>query len=319
MIPLALVLLQSPEPKLPQSPPRSRGVVEAVVPLEDRAITLPQLPRDSAQGRSGFKEVHTLIRQSLDDLNLSLAALYGRREAEALPGNLSVPPRLAEGGRALVRIIDDPDYLRLERAYLDTWKGWQAAMVEAGLVTRVQASSGTPQPTSKQYAEAKRKVARFLRSPSREFKEAGRLDAGYRSESEDDTFSEQQLHQAPKSPEERAVASAKFSKTDNQTQNRLAVTDLLLPDLAETWSALSDHLHGAALRVANREQDPDPLLDATMAALHTHAKLAVLERFRKALYYCDLVWCQIASKEPPPPPQRLARTVAAPARVNAAP
>ncbi len=310
LLPLALLLLPGQKP--PQKPPQKPGVTEAVVALEDRAISLPRMPRDGAQGRAGFKEVHAQIGQALDDLNLSLVTLYGGPRAGALPGNLSVPPRLAEDGRALLRIIDDPDYLRLERAYLDTWKGWQAAMVETGLVTRVQAPPGAQEPTSRQYVEAKRKVVQFLRAPSREFKEVGRLDAGYRSESEDDTFSEQQLGEAPRSEEERSIASATFTKKDNRTQNRLAVTDLLLPDLTETWNALSNHLHETALRVVNREQDPDSMQDATMAALHTHAKLAVLERFRKALYYCDLVWCQIAAKEPPLPPRRLVWANAAP-------
>lgn len=319
MIFLPLALLLMPEQKPPQKPQRKPEVAGAVVAMEDRAITLPQMPRDGAQGRAEFKEVHAQIGRNLDDLNLSLVTLYGRQDAGALPTNLSVPSELAEAGRALVRVIDDPDYLRLERAYLDTWKGWQAAMVETGLATRAQASPKAAEPTSKQYVETKRKAVQLLRTPSRGFKEVGRLDAGYRSESEDDTFSLQQLGSAPMGEEERSVNLAKFTNNDNQNRNRLAVTDLLLPDLGETWNALSNHLNDAALSVANRAQDPDPRVDATMAALHTHAKIAVLERFRKALYYCDLVWCQIASKEPPPPPKRLVRTGTAHSRTATAP
>jgi hypothetical protein len=294
-------------PQEPPPPPKPKPA-GTLVRVEDRSITLPPLPQTGGEGRARFKEIHAQIRTALEDLDLSLLVLYGRPEAGVvLAADLSVPPELVEEGAALVGTVDDPTYTRLERAYLDTWKGWQAALVEGGLAKRAQAAPGAPEPRSRQYEEAKRKGTLALQSPARRFQQTTRLDAGYRSKDEDDTFSEERLGGAPKQAEELTVAPAEFTKKTNDTQNRLAVTDLLLPDLSGTWTPLVAHLNEAALRVVNREQAFSPIHDPTMSALRIHAKLAVLERFRKALWYCDLVWCQVASAEVPPPPRRLTR------------
>jgi hypothetical protein len=314
LLPVAFLFPQEPPP-----PPKPKPA-GTLVRVEDRPITLPPLPQAGSEGRARFREIHAQIRAAQEDLELSLLPLYERPEAgKALAAELSVPPELAEEGAALVGAIDDPGFARLERAYLDTWKGWQAALVEGGLVKRAQGAPGVPEPRSRQYEDAKRKGKLALQAPSRRFQQTTRLDAGYRSKDEDDTFSEQRLGEAPKQAEERAVAPEESTKKDNDTQNRLAVTDLLLPDLSGTWAPLVSHLNDAALRVVNREQASSPILDPTMSALRIHAKLAVLERFRKALWYCDLVWCQVASVEAPPPPRRLARSSRAPSGPHARP
>jgi hypothetical protein len=309
MILLAFALLLSQDPAPPPRPKPAGTLVK----VEDRSITLPPLPRTGSEGRAHFKEIHTQIRTALEDLDLSLLTLYERPEARMLlAADLSVPSELAEEAAVLVGAIDDTGYARLERAYLDTWKGWQAALVEGGLAKRVQASPGTQEPRSRQYEEAKKKGMLALQAPSRRLQRTTRLDAGFRSKDEDDTFSDERLGATPKQAEEFAVAPTEFTKKDNDTQNRLAVTDLLLPDLSGTWNPLVTKLNDAALRVVNREQVSSPILDTTMDALRIHTKVAVLERFRKALWYCDLVWCQIASVEAPLPPRRLVRSSAAP-------
>jgi hypothetical protein len=311
MILLAFALM------LPQDPaalPKAK-LAGTLVRVEDRSITLPPLPRTGSEGRGRFKEIHAQIRTALEDLDLSLKSLYERPEARnPLAADLSVPSELAEEAAVLVGAIDDTGYARLEQAYLDTWKGWQAALVEGGLATRLQASPGTQEPRSREYEEAKQKGRLALKTPSRRFQQTTRLDAGFRAKHEDDTFSDERLGSAPKRAEELAVAPEEVTKKDNETQNRLALTDLLLPDLSGTWKPLVDHLNEAALRVVNGEQVSSPILDTTMDALRIHAKLAVLERFRKALWYCDLVWCQAASEEAPLPPRRLVRLSAAPSR-----
>ena len=305
MILLALALMVPQDP----APPPKAKTAGTLVKVEDRSITLPPLPQTGSEGRARFKEIHAQIGAALEDLTLSLQALYGRPEAGmALAADLSVPPELAEEGAALVGVIDDPDYARLERAYLDTWKGWQAALVEGGLAKRAQASSGVQEPRSKQYEETKQKGRLALQAPSRRFQPVTRLDAGYRSKDEDDTFSDERINAPPKQPEELTVAPMEFTKKEQDTQNRLAVTNLLLPDLSGTWNPLVDHLNEAAMRVVNQEQASSPLPDPTMKILRAYARIAVLERFRKALWYCDLVWCQLASVEAPPPPRRLARS-----------
>lgn len=299
--PLALLLLQDPPP------PQKTRPSGTVVKVEDRSITLPPLPRDGNLGRARFKEIHSQIRTALEDLDLSLLAMYGRPEARAvLAANLSVPPELVDEGVALVGVIDDPEYARLERAYLDTWKAWQAVLLEGGVARRQQDAPRSQEPSSQEFKEAKAKAMKVLKAPARQLITVSRSEASYRSPEEDDTFSPERLGAAPLRPEERAAASTVPTKEELGSQNRLAVTDLLLPDLSARWDALSEHLNAVALRVLIREEAASPTADGPMTALRTHAKLAVLERFRKALFYCDLVWCQVASAAPPPPPPRLA-------------
>ena len=304
MIFLALALLLPGDP----GPPPKAKAAGTEVKVEDRSITVPPLPLTGSQGRAGFKEIHAQIRAAMEDLNLSLQTLYGRPEASlALTKDLSVPPELAEEGAVLVGVIDDPQYARLERAYLDTWKGWQAALIEAGLAKPVQASAKAPESRSREYEEAKKKGALALQAPSRRLQQVTRLDAGWRSKDEEDNFSDARLGSAPKHPEELAVSLTEVTKKENDAQNRMAVTNLLLPDLSGTWNPLVDLLNERALRVLNQEQAPALPSDSTMNLVRVHARIALMERFRKALWYCDLVWCQLAAAEPPPPPRRLAR------------
>ena len=304
MILFALVLMLPRDP----GPPSKAKAAGTEVKVEDRSITVPPLPQTGSQGRARFKEIHSQIRAAMDDLNLSLQALYGRPEAsEVLAADLSVPPELAEEGSVLVGIIDDPQYAQLERAYLDTWKGWQAALVEGGLAKPVQASTKAPEPRSREYEEAKKKGALALQAPSRRLQQVTRLDAGWRSKDEEDNFSDARLGSAPKHPEELAVSLTEVTKKENDAQNRMVVTDLLLPDLSRTWNPLVDLLNERALRVLNQERASEVLSDASMNTLRVHARIALMERFRKTLWYCDLVWCQLAAAEPPPPPRRLAR------------
>lgn len=302
MLPLTLTLVLAQAPHPPQKP----KVPELVVVMEDRSITLPRLPGTGTQGRNQFKEVHAQVTQAMADLNDSLRALYGRKEARPLAADLSVPADLAAEGTALVQVIEDPDFVRLERAYLDTWKAWQAVLIEGGVAQRTTAKAKLQDPSSKEFTESKAKAMKLIKAPARRLITVTRSEAAYRSPEEDDTFTPERLGATPLRPGERAAASTEATKEELDTQNRLAVTDLLLPDLSARWDALSDHLNGMALRVLIREEAAPPTLDGDMRALHTHAKLAVLERFRKALFYCDLVWCQLASVQPPPPPPRLA-------------
>ena len=303
MIALALLTLALDQPV----PPSQAKVVESVVKVEDRSISMPPLPLDGAHGRARFKAVHGQVGTAMADLALSLQALYGRPEA-ALPlaADLSVPQEAVAEGNSLLGVIEDPDYVQLERTFLDTWKGWQAALVEGGLAKRVQTAGKVPDPRSKAFEAARQKGLRVLQAPSRKHQEVTRLDAGFRSKDEEDGFSEAQLNASPKQAEERAVAPESFTRKDQDTQSRLALTNLLLPDLAAAWNPLVDHLNGAVLRVMNRDLGAAAVSDPTLNALRTHARIAVLERFRRDLWYCDIVWCQVAAEEAPPAPRRLA-------------
>lgn len=304
-ISLLFALILALFPRQVPAPPQKPKPPEAMVKVEDRSITLPPLPGEGHPGRGLFQATHAQIKAAMEDLTAGLQALYEKPEAlKELPVELSIPSEDAAEGTLLLSVIDDKAFVQLEQAYLDTWKGWQAALVEGGLASRVQAAPKVAEPRSTQYLAAKQKAKLALQAPSREVKPVSRLDAGYRVLSErEDTFSEAELASIPKEPEERMVEKA-HSKDIAQAQKRLVVANLLLLDLAAAWNPLVDLLNERAQRVVNQEKG-SPSGDATMNALRLHAKLAVMERFRTALWYCDLVWCQLASEQALPPPRKL--------------
>jgi hypothetical protein len=50
---------------------------------------------------------------------------------------------------------------------------------------------------------------------------------------------------------------------------------------------------------------PDPAWPLRARQRETHARIAYLERFRTALWYCDMVWAQVSSADLPHAPARL--------------
>jgi hypothetical protein len=154
---------------------RAAGTSVAVV---DRPITLPALPRDGKQGHAQFKDIHGQIGNAMADLNRALPALYGRPEGQKpLPVQLSIPSESVAEATALLEVIQDQTFVRLERAYLDTWKGWQAALVEGGVAQPLQGATNTPAPASKAFQAAKERGQRVLAEPSRRSGPGNRLDA----------------------------------------------------------------------------------------------------------------------------------------------
>lgn len=309
MILLALLGMWSAD----QAPQRKPKVVEAVVVLEERPITLPPLPHDVGQGRQQFKEVHAQIQTALRDLGLSLQSLYAKPEAGiTLARDLNVPAAFAIEGSELVEVMTDLEHGRLESAFTDVWKGWQAALVEGGLAKPVRVSAGRPEAHSKRFEDAKKKGKETIKVLSRlPPKRTGRLDASFNEENAD-LFPDLTTYRAPDSTfnmtgNEYATLQ-NGERSANIAQRSQAVADKLIPSLSETWDPLVTHLNGRALRLADLEQVAAPSLDATVRTLRVQTKIAFLERFRTALWYCDLVWCQAASVEAPAPPQRMGKT-----------
>lgn len=287
-----------------QAPALPRKPAEALVQVEARSLALPPLPAEPRPGRGQQRAIRAQIAATQEDLVRSLQALYATPAARRpLPASLSVPADAAEEGSALIAVVDDPAFARLERTYLDTWRGWQAVLVEEGLGSRAL-SAPVPVQASQAYERARQKVRSALQAPSREVQTVSRLDAGYRKQDDGDAFTPEQLGAAPLQREELAVETA-HDKDVLLAQKRQVAAQLLLPDLIEAWNPLVARLEEAARQVMAQERPATPSVDEDLAALRLHARLAILERFRKLLWYCDLVWCQVASVEPPPPPPRL--------------
>jgi hypothetical protein len=302
----------------------------ASVAVVDRPISLPPLPRDGEQGHAQFKTIHGQIGDAMADLNRALPALYARPEGQnPLPPTLAIPPEDTAEATVLLDLVHGQEYARLERAYLDTWRGWQAALVEGGIAQPIQASEGTAAPDSKEYLVAKERAQRVMGEPSRRFGPGNRLDASItRQEHKRGLASKlnagylDDLEQPPSKTSSKSGTTygsdsddlweldelRGFIKNENAVLTSLkeqAVAGDLLGLLSETWTPLMDHLNTSAKQLLDQERSLDPSRTAALEALRIHARLAMLERFRKSLWYCDLVWCQVASAEAPSPPPRI--------------
>jgi len=307
---------------------------EASVAVVDRPISLPPLPQDGAQGHAQFKAVHGQIGTAMADLNQALPALYACPEGQRpLPPTLSISPEGMVEATTLLEVIQGQEYTRLERAYLDTWKGWQAALVEGGIARPQQGAASTPVPVSKAFQDAKARAQRILSERSwriggpgnrldpditRQEQQAGqasKLDAGYLEEMDVLESSSRGGASSATGNDGLQDLFAGYLKSENAVMASLkeqAVAGDLLGLLSVTWTPLMDHLNASAKRVLNQVPSATSSQEAALEPLRVHARLAVLERFRKALWYCDLVWSQVGSAEAPMPPLRIKPTMPVP-------
>lgn len=281
-------------------------VPEALVVLEDRTIGLPPLPMNGGQGRKQFKVIHAQIKTAQHDLTLSLQGLYGKPEATTvLGGDLSVPEASEAEGAALVAVLMDADQAKLELAFSEVWKGWQAALVESGLAKPIKVRKGKEGPSSPLFEEARKLAKDTLKAMSRQPKKRiSRLDASFNVENVD--LYPDVTHYMTR---DEYQGDQKIEHDLYVAQNSLAVANELIPALSKTWNPLVDHLNQRARRLADLEQAATPTSDPILNALRVQTKIAFLERFRTALWYCDLVWSQVASEGTPMPPPRLMAAV----------
>lgn len=287
----------------------------ALVTLVDRPITLPSLPKDAPDGRERFKAVHEQVGQALEDLKQGLIALYQKPEAGmALPADLSVPRELAAEGTDLLQVLADAEYRQLEQTFVDTWKGWQAAVAEQARLQAGKASEARA-PGSAAFENGWQAARQVLREPSRRFGPGYRLDPTLMKwkEVEEARRSAAYLEEIDEMPGARPMPMDSdevegYRRQEDaifEIQLGMAVAKQLLPVLSGAWAPMVDHLNRAALRVMNWEKaSPDPP-DPMMEALRVHTRIALLERFRRAFWMSDLVWAHAASAQPHPRPRPL--------------
>jgi hypothetical protein len=285
---LLLLTAQAPQPK----------PAAAVVAMEARSIILPALPADGAQGRARFRETHGRIQDTQKDLDGALLALYARPEAARSLRGLAVPEEALAEGRELLEILKDTEHARLEKDFADTWRGWQAALVEGALAPAGKAPAAPASPRFEAARETARKVvretARTLGTP------ADRLDASYNVENANLYTSLGQLQS-----EEQRVTDRGVEASVTVARRTLTVANKLIPELAAAWQPMVAHLNAQAVRLIDLEQRARTSPGGPLGDLRVQARIAYLERFRTALWYCDLVWAQVASAELPHAPGRL--------------
>lgn len=290
---------------LSAAPPAKVKPVEAIVVLEDRAIALPPLPSAGRQGWQRFKEVHSQIQAAQETLKGSIQRLQATPEANSpLTDRLSLPRSLAIEAKELMDILIDPEFTRLERAYLDDWKGWQAALKDWGLALPGAAQTRRTELQSVRFEKARQRGISLLRTlPSfdqKTLRGPDRLHTSFQYE-DLDTYEEIERNLTL----EQLRVEKKLNSFVDIAQKSLRVANVMIPSLEESWAPLVLHLNGQAQRLLDLEQKAAPTPNETLNALRVRTKTAYLKRFQAALWYCDLVWCQTVSAEPPPPPQRI--------------
>jgi len=280
-------------------PPKAKPV-EGTFILEDRSISMPPLPRDGGEGRSRYGEVRRSIQAAQMDLAAALGALDPELVRTEIPAQgLAVPKSRAAQAQALVDILKDPAYARLEKEFLQAWKGWQAALVEGGLAK----SNAKPQPTPGDGAESFEKIRSEARQALRGLppRPLGRdRSSAEFNEEHVDLFPDIQ-HQLTREQGETIRHSERGIEL---ARRRLTIANRVIPRLAEFWSPLVTHLNLLAHQLAELDQGPQAggAEHAALRFLRVKTKQAFLERFRRALWYCDLVWSQTAQAVPPTPP-----------------
>jgi len=298
MLPLLLPFLDAPAP---QAPPKPK-VPEAVVSVQDRSIQIPKLPKDVGHGREAFKSIHSQIQVAQEDLVAALQALYARPEGAVELGEGPGHPKVeVKDGSEWMDLLTDPQYGQLRFTFLEVWKGWQAALMESRLANPVQEAPAKNEVHSPGYEATRRKALRVIAAPSRRTgKATGQLEASYNEENAE-LFSdgtEPMTYDA-------ARGGRLIERSRHIAQTARAVAEAVIPDLTEAWNPLVDHLNGQVRRLGEMEAAAVPAGDPNLQALRVRTKIAVLERFRATLWFCDLVWSQLAAAEPPAPPRRL--------------
>jgi hypothetical protein len=295
---VTFLLLATPPTQAPAA--RKAPAAEAVVPLEGSAIVLPVLPRSAAGAWVDYGPVHGRIQEAGRDLERHLAELYARPEVGTSLKGLTVPDSWVAEGRRWVAILQDPQHGRLEKDFLDTWKGWQAALVEGKLAQAPKGGLPSVKAPSPRYQAAKDGAARIIQQRALDPLEKDRLDASF---NEEDRDLYKDLTDAM-SREERKVHDG-MEASVKAGRKTLAVASSIIPDLAAFWDPLVEHLNGQAKALASLEQLAQASPGGPLSALRLQARIAYLERFRRALWYCDLVWAQVASKPLPASPRPL--------------
>lgn len=255
------------------SPPESK-VAGIEITVQDRAIELPLLPERVSVARAGYGRMRIRIESALQDLERDLTGLYAALRPEGPSAAFyRIPSQGTTEVRFLGSMLHDEPCLAMEDAVFDQWVNWQTLLVRHGL-----AQPGGSAISSRMVLLAIKRNE--LRS--------------------------QDLSDLPwPFFDLLAVDGLDYRGWGSLARGAAALADAQAPQLARTWQPLAQHLNEGALRMLEFERSAPPTEDLALRILRLQARLNVLERFRSALWFCQLVWAHMASERLPAPLRKL--------------
>lgn len=283
----------SPQPK-PETPQKTTQTPEARIVLQDRVIPLPALPKDVGEAKAHYPAIHTQLQGALHDLEMPILPLRAAIPAgKELPKTMKLRPAEAKDARVLVQILNDPTYDALEKGVVEVWQRWVGVLVENGIAKPNQSiSKNMNQPGVATNASLKTKLDRIESTWERD--DDDRLMRRYSGERDLNEGSD------ARAPSLFPAELKAYDKGVEAVAKRAAVAKELAPQLSEAWTPLVAHLNACAVKLADLDHDTaTPTPDFEM--LHRRTQIVFFERFRSALWFCEVVWSQMASVDPPPP------------------
>lgn len=265
---LGLFLLGQP----PQPPAKPFG---AEIVLQDRAIELPLLPERIDEARTGYTRMRPRIEIALQDLEGDLAGLYAALAPEGpSAAYYQIPTETTAEVRILASMLWDAPCLAMEDAVFDEWVRWQTRLLRYGL----SLPSGGSAITSRMV---------LLGIKRNEMRSEDRRDLPW-------PFFDL-----------LAVNGLDYQGRNAMARGAVTLADAQAPQLAHAWKPLAQHLNESALRMLEFERTAPTTRDPALRILRLQAKINVLERFRSALWFCQLAWAHMASESLPKPLRKL--------------
>jgi len=256
---------------LGQVPPAK--VTGAEILIQDRAIELPLLPERLQDAKNQYSKLRPRMVTAIQDLERDLASLYANLEREgpsAKTYRISASS-VSETNQLAAMLYDAPSHT-MEAAVVDEWVQWQTHLVRFGL----SLPSGGSAITSRMVLL---------------------------------TIKRNELRSSDQSSlpmfDLLAVDGLDYGAWNSNIQGAVELANSQSPRLAKAWQPLAQHLNDASLQMLEFERSAPPTQDPEIRILRLQAKINVLERFRSALWFCQMVWAHMASKPLPPTLRRL--------------
>jgi len=289
MISLLLpVLIASPGSPMGPSPVNQAPVGQpSSVQVQARALRLPDLPADTAQARTGYPAIRQEIELSVGELGQDLTVLR-TGTAFDFPVEVRVTPQTATEALFLLQTLSDEEFLDARGAVLEQWNAWQTDLLKVGLADAREGSSIT---SNMELLPAG--IPLFI-PEDLGGDECCRIVFG-RSHKEERLFTRQDLFELvaiSRAPYQRPTALGKAAA-------QLATTHA--PQLQAIWKTLMEHLNASALHWLDYEQNLVPTENPGLETLRRQSRIHVLERFRSALWLCQVIWAHMASEALPAP------------------
>jgi hypothetical protein len=295
---LALLLVAPPISKTPAKDPSMEVIIDDVV------LTLPLLPKDGKQARAENAQIQAGTAKGIQDLEKNLLSSYPILAQEApLGANIGVPKDRAEEARFLASMLNDVKANAMEDRFVETWNGWQVALLDTGAARVVgeQSLLERPEESASKAAELNRQMRLTDESEA-----MARVDLEFAI-----TTNTPMTVNGPTDPAAKTALLSHRIDTESRKKVQLArthavVTQKQAPELALLWTPLAEHLNAQAVTFMDYERAPMTSEFPTMKTLRLQAKAVFLERYRRALWTCSVVWAQMASADTPPPLRELA-------------